>query len=245
MKPQLKKFWSVKNCVLEWRKCSSPINNSKCSSHWNFHFCMKATVIAVYGCMSEGINCSLTQQQDRVWAERSTANYSVVIKKHHNCHCNGKEMVISFSLAHLCQHFSKGTVKCFVQYQIFTCSLPGPCPMINTQSIFSHLSCFCVEMFHLQYYFIAAAIHIQSLSSHIYAYAYIFFHNTEMLLEQKKKNWYSTECCIPRKSFCMPFWAHVPYIHQPCSILLVTAEITLPLPLYLTIFLPFHLVQKQ
>ena len=62
-KPQFKKFWSVKNCVLESRKCSSPINNSKCLSHQNVHTCMKVLVIAFCGCLSEDINCSLTKQQ--------------------------------------------------------------------------------------------------------------------------------------------------------------------------------------
>jgi len=63
--PPINKFESVKNCILESRKCHSSINKSVnfCHIPHNFHFCMKALVIAFHGPMAEGINCSLTKQQ--------------------------------------------------------------------------------------------------------------------------------------------------------------------------------------
>jgi hypothetical protein len=50
-----------------------------CHLPGNFHFCMKPLVINFYGCVSEGINCSLTKQQS-VWAQRSSAN-QLTLKK--------------------------------------------------------------------------------------------------------------------------------------------------------------------
>ena len=39
-KPQFKNILIVENCVLQSRKCSSLINDSKCLLHRNFHICM-------------------------------------------------------------------------------------------------------------------------------------------------------------------------------------------------------------
>jgi len=55
--------WSQGNAVRR------QINNSNCLSNQNFHICMKTFVIAFCGCLSEGINCSLTKQQ-RQWEQK-------------------------------------------------------------------------------------------------------------------------------------------------------------------------------
>ena len=48
----------------------------------------------------------------------------------------------------------------------------------------------------------------------IYLYIH-FFHNTETLLGQNKwKYWDSRQYRVPWKSFCLSFWALVPYICQ-------------------------------
>ena len=41
--------------------------------------------------------------------------------------------------------------------------------------------------------------------------------NMETLVGQKKKTWDSSECCVPRKSFRVPFWTRVPKVRQPFS----------------------------
>jgi hypothetical protein len=37
------------------------------------------------------------------------------------------------------------------------------------------------------------------------------------LVWQKKKHCDSSDCCVPRKSFRVPFWTRVPKIRQPFS----------------------------
>jgi len=51
---------------------------------------MKTFVTAFFGCFSEGIYCSLTKQQK----QNVSANHSLVVTKHSNCHCTGKQMLI-------------------------------------------------------------------------------------------------------------------------------------------------------
>jgi len=96
-------------------------------------------------------------------------------------------MLIWFSLAHLSQMFTKETVKCFVQCHVFAHSLSGLCPSDKHPVNTFHHSRFCVKMFHSHHYLVATVIHIQSLSSQIYAHVHIFFHNTVTLVGQKKK----------------------------------------------------------
>ena len=152
-------------------------------------------------------------------------------------------MLIWFSLAHLPQMFNKGTVKCFVQCHIFAHSLPGPCPNDKHPVNTSNHSRYCVKMFHSQCYLVAMVIHIQTLSSHIYAHVHIFSHNTVMLVGQKKKM--VQQWMLHSKEI---------FLHN----LLGTCAIGSPTLLYtpshsrnnitlaiVTIFLSFHLTQKQ
>ena len=61
-------------------------------------------------------------------------------------------------------------------------------------------------MFHLQYYLLTTVIHIQSLCNHVCEYTLVL-HNTVPLEVKRNKKWDSSECCVPRKSFWVSFWA--------------------------------------
>ena len=153
-------------------------------------------------------------------------------------------MLIWFSLAHLSQMFTKGTIKCFVQCHVFAHSLPGPCPNDKHPVNSSHHSHFCVKMFHSQCYLLTTVIHIQSLSSQICAYIHVFFHNTVTLVGQKKKKmvqqWmtHSKEIfphnVLGTRAIGSPALLYTPGHNRN--------NITLAI---VTIFLSFHLMQKQ
>jgi hypothetical protein len=70
----------------------------------------------------------------------------------------------------------------------------------------------CVKIFHSQYYMVAMTIHTQSLCSLdmcIYTHTFFTTQRCQSGKINKKKEWDSSECLVPRKSFL------VPLIHRP------------------------------
>jgi len=48
--------------------------------------------------------------------------------------------------------------------------------------------------------------------TYIHTYSWQYRDNTQA---KKIKNWDSSECLMPRKTFCLPFWVRMPQVCQP------------------------------
>ena len=107
------------NCVLESKTCCSSTSKSANESPTSI-LSLLSLIIAFYGCLSQGFNSSLTEQQRLcVWAERSNGNCSVVPIQVllQMTYCERHAIWLSFG--HLGQRFNAGIVKRFVQSHVF------------------------------------------------------------------------------------------------------------------------------
>jgi hypothetical protein len=120
----------VKNCVSESRKFGSSINNRvnmsltlKFSHLYEVMcYCLLQAFVGRYLLFTHKTTKTESEQKDLVLIVQLS------LKKHFNCLCTGKGMLIWFSFGHLGQWFIAGIVKRFVQCHVFVQSLPGQCP---------------------------------------------------------------------------------------------------------------------
>jgi hypothetical protein len=146
---------------------------------------MKALYIAFYGCLSEGINCSLTKQKVRVWKEISNAaKLSVVIFRILKLplYCKGEAYLVfiwTFRSAVCC-----GDCKMF--YPVSRTRPPSDLHPGDIYSVrTSHRSRFVQKLF-LAAFIWQQRWYIYSTYAVRYVNLYTYFSNIERLVGQNK-----------------------------------------------------------
>ena len=153
-------------------------------------------------------------------------------------------MLIWFSLAHLCQWFTKGTVICFVQCHVFSHSLPGPCETPSQH--FPPLQLVCKNVSLTILFHSSCNSYAISMQSDICMHSHILSQHRDAVRakEIKKKKLVQQWMLHPQEIFLHAL-LDTRAIGSPALLFTPSHsrnKITLAI---VTIFLSFHLMQKQ
>jgi hypothetical protein len=168
-------------------------------------------------CLSEHINCSLfvgtywlltRKKRRRQTASRKSSAVKLSLQTHYNSQYIGKRVQNCISFGHLGQRYVAGIVKRFVQCHVFTQSPLSRRSMIIFQPTL-RTAPNSYKYISLQCNLAATVILTQFLRSQMCVSVHIYTQYTNIGQTKEIKNWDTSECCVPRKSFHVPFWACV------------------------------------